>query len=163
LIAVLATVFFAIKARVGPVSDAIGIAVVGADAQPIVLSKYTPFEWDELYVFGPYNDKQQVCGTLSLGRVQCMLQLEEDFLNDGVQSLVFRLRGEVVHSELHARWHGDFYPTPPNQPLTPLTAVFEVTTMGVSTTGNPWRVLRLRAATHDRAGLSAKRSTVGML
>jgi hypothetical protein len=32
--------------------------------------------------------------------------------------MVFRLKGKVVHSEMHIRWNGDFTPEP-DEPLTP--------------------------------------------
>ena len=149
LAALAASVYFVMRAQVGPVSDAIGAAAEVAKAQPIVISKVTHFEWDELWVFGPYSDKDEVCRRLALNGLRCTFQVKEDFLSDGVQSLVFRLRGSVVHSELHARSHGDFYPTPPNQPLTPSTAVFDVFASGISTAGDPWRILRLHGAKYE--------------
>lgn len=107
----------------------------------VELSKLTKFEWDEVFVFGPYFPASEVFKRLSLPAAECAAAIPVESTDDGEMLLVFRLKGKVVHTEIHYRWHGDFTPSP-KEPLTPQTAVFAVVAAGKGSSGQDWLKLR---------------------
>ena len=134
--------------KAGPVSKAIGKEIRYGGNAPIEIRRVTPFPWDEMYLFGPYQPRALVCEHLQLADEACDRHVSIESIDDGDMSLVFRHRGQVAHSEIHHRGNGDFLPLPVNQPLTPETAVFDVVEQGI-TLG--WHLLVLRASA--RVGL----------
>jgi hypothetical protein len=106
----------------------------------IAIAKLTRFEWDELFLFAPYQPTSQVCERLALSPEECRATIKSESTDDGEMLIVLRQKGRVVHSEMHSRWHGDFTPVP-DKPLTPASAVFVVEAAGQMSKGE-W--LRLR-------------------
>ena len=109
--------------------------------EQIELAKITGFTWDELFLFGPYEPASDICKTLRLSSADCESTITATSTDDGEMLMVFRLKGKIVHNEIHIRWHGDFSPIPP-EPLTPQTAVFAVSIEGKGASGEDWLVLR---------------------
>lgn len=107
----------------------------------IELAKITKFEWDEFFLFGPYQLTREVCKRLALSTGDCKSVVTAESTDDGEMLMVFRLKKKVVHSEMHIRWHGDFTPVP-EEPLTPQTAVFSVSVEGKNSLGEDWLKLR---------------------
>lgn len=107
----------------------------------VELAKLTRFEWDEVFVFDPYALTSEVCKRLSLPAAECTSTITMESTDDGEMLLVFRLKGKVVHTEMHIRWHGDFTPAP-KEPLTLQTAVFAVVAAGKGSSGQDWLKLR---------------------
>jgi hypothetical protein len=116
-------------------------------AARVELAKITKFEWDEFFLFGPYQPTSEVCKRLALSPGDCKSAISAESTDDGEMLMVFRLKGKVVHSEMHIRWNGDFTPEP-DEPLTPQTAVFSVSVEGKGANGEDWLKLRpISAAT----------------
>jgi hypothetical protein len=97
----------ACSAPPGEFSTGLGKVVRTDRAAEVDLSSVLPLEWNELYAFGPYSVRENSCEILRLGWLRCHVLLpsaieEHEFF------LVFRLREEVVHTEHHWRWNGDF-------------------------------------------------------
>ena len=110
-------------------------------ATRVELAKITKFGWDEFILFGPYQPTSEVCKRLALSSGDCKSAITAESTDDGEMLMVFRLKGKVVYSEMHIRWHGDFTPVP-DEPLTPQTAVFSVSVEGKGALGEDWLKLR---------------------
>jgi hypothetical protein len=107
----------------------------------VEIAKLTKFTWDEFFLFGPYQGTSEVCKRLMLTPTECKLVFKIESVDEGDMLMVFRLKGRLVHTELHSRYFGDFTPAP-ETPLTPQTAVFLVATEGKGTWGGDWLKLR---------------------
>lgn len=107
----------------------------------VEIAKLTRFEWDELFLFGPYQPTHEICKHLELSENECKTVITEKSTDDGEMLMAFRLKGKVVHTEMHIRWHGDFTPIP-DKPFTPNTAIFSVTVDGKGALGEDWLKLR---------------------
>ncbi|MBA1273234.1 hypothetical protein [Stutzerimonas azotifigens] len=127
----------------GEVSRALVLALRERNSEPITLAELTRFPWDELLLFAPYTPQASVCQALALSRARCALVARGESSSDGEMLMVFREAGQVVHSEMHLRSHGDFLPLP-DAHLTPATAVFDVVQDGDGAGGQPWLRLRVK-------------------
>lgn len=107
----------------------------------VEVAKLTDFEWDELFLFGPYQPTNEICKRLELSALECEAVITAESTDDGEMLMVFRLQKKVVYTEMHIRFHGDFTPAP-NEPFTPQTAIFSVTVEGKSASGRDWLKLR---------------------
>ena len=113
-------------------------------AKEVDLASLTSFEWDELFMFGPYTPEQEICARLAMELASCKSKVESP-MNKSQILLVFRKAGEIVHVENHYRIHGDFTPLNDHgQVVTPKTAKFSAYSAGEATTGEPWLKLRQR-------------------
>lgn len=74
----------------------------------ITLSQLTRFDWDEMIVFGSYTSNQEICRRLQLDEAACKAADLPEPLDDGLNLLVFRLNGKIVHHETHLAYHGEF-------------------------------------------------------
>jgi hypothetical protein len=95
-------------------------------ADVIDMKKLVLFEWDELFIFGPYAPQKQMCTALELAQKAC-----EDLdipvsTDDGEMVMVFRSQKKVVHSELHYRSHGNFILPKGTEMLPSQAAIFSV-------------------------------------
>jgi len=95
-------------------------------AEYIRLADATSFNWDQVYLFGPYVSRSQVCGTLKLQAEECARQVTVESTDDGDMSIAFLAQGQLVRYARHTRKNGDFTPVPQGQPLSPNAAVFRV-------------------------------------
>jgi hypothetical protein len=128
----------------GPVGKAIGQEVRNKRAKIITISALTVFEWDELFLFGPYLPKVKACEILQVPVNACEKTISVESEDDGEMTIAFRFRGKLVHLEKHARWYGDFTPTPSLQPISKPRAVFRVEAQGQATDGSQWYKLMLQ-------------------
>ncbi len=110
-------------------------------APKVSIAKLTKFQWDELFIFGPYEPTSEVCRGLNLTSTECKATITSESTDDGQMLMVFRNNGKVVHTEMHIRWHGDFTPVT-DKPFTPATAVFKVVVDGKGSLGQDWLCLR---------------------
>jgi hypothetical protein len=115
--------------------------------QEVTIAKLTKFQWDELFLFGPYYPTSEICKRLNLTPAECKSTITSESTDDGEMLMVFRNTGKVVHTEMHIRWHGDFTPVP-NKSFTPATAIFKVVVDGKGTQGQDW--LRLLPIVIDK-------------
>lgn len=125
----------------GEVGWALKRALRDRHVEQVELVKLTRFTWDELFLFGPYEPASDICKALRLSSADCQSTITSTSSNDGEMLMVFRLKGRIVHKEVHMRWHGDFSPIPP-EALTPQTAMFAVSVEGKLASGEDWLVLR---------------------
>jgi hypothetical protein len=105
------------------------------------IANLTNFQWDELFLFSPYQATNEICKRLVLSAVDCKSFITAESTDDGEMLMVFRREGNIVHTEMHIRWHGDFTPVS-DMPFTPRTAVFSVSVEGKGASGNDWLKLR---------------------
>lgn len=127
----------------GPVSWQLKREVRDKSAKRVVLSQVTSFEWDEVYIFGPYSPRSYVCKTLKLTAEDCNRKITAESIDEGEIFFAFQERGVLVHSEIHVRWHGDFAPVPERQPIARRSAVFKVIPDGQGASGGSWLKLVL--------------------
>ncbi len=97
----------------------------------VSIVRLTRFEWDELFLFPPYEPKNDICKRLALTPEECKNTITLESSDDSQMLMVFRNKGKVVHTEIHIRRNGDFIPVP-DTPFTPSTAVFNVVVEGNS-------------------------------
>jgi hypothetical protein len=114
------------------------------NAKEVDLARLASFEWDELFLFGPYQPTADVCARLALGHAECKSAITKESADDGEMLMVFRRKGEIMHVEVHYLFHGDFTPLADEQPITPRDAVFVITADGVLTDGQPRLRLKKR-------------------
>ncbi|MDW5418951.1 hypothetical protein R6242_20470 [Iodobacter sp. CM08] len=105
----------------------------------VEIAKLTKFTWDEFFLFGPHQSTSEVCKRLMLTAAECQSVFKIESVDEGDMLMVFRLKGRIVHTELHRRYFGDFTPAP-KTPFTPQTAVFLVEGKGAS--NSAWLKLR---------------------
>jgi len=106
------------------VSDAIGKLVDEGKSETIRLVDATRFDWDQVYLFGPYTARRDVFATLRIGEQQCERQIPFESQDDGDMSIAFLTNGRPVHYARHSRANGDFTPVPAQQPIARDRAVF---------------------------------------
>jgi hypothetical protein len=128
----------------------------------VAIAKLTRFEWDELFLFGPYQPTSEACNRLAMSQADCASSIKSESTDDGQMLMVFRRNGKVVHSEMHIRWHGDFTPVP-DALLTPASAIFTVSVQGKGAGGEDWLKLRLKPANQSLTGPSSRPSKAALL
>ncbi|TVO53295.1 hypothetical protein [Denitromonas halophila] len=128
--------------KTGDVGWALKNALRDKKSTRIELAMLTTFQWDEFFLFGPYQPTDGVCKRLGLMSAACKSVITAESVDDSEMLMVFRYQGKVVHAEMHNRWHGDFTPVS-EKPFTPQTAIFSVTIEGKGAGGGDW--LKLRA------------------
>jgi hypothetical protein len=133
----------------GPVGKALRNEVRERKQREIDLVSMVPFKWDELFLFEPYSPRSEVCKELRLKESECSSIVKSESTDDGQMLLVFKLEAQIVHTEMHIRFNGDFTPLDFKQPITPTTAKFRVQEEGHSASGKPW--LRLRPTKTERS------------
>ena len=129
----------------GPVGWQLKREVYDEGATTIRLAALTRFEWDEVFLFDPYTPQSAVCATLALSASECRDKVTAESRDDGVMFIAFRLRGALVHAEMHVRAHGDFTPVPGAQPIRKTDAVFRVVRAGQTAHGADWYKLVLQS------------------
>jgi hypothetical protein len=141
----------------GSVGEALKKEVRDKKGVEVDLRKIVPFEWDSLYMFTPYMPRQEICKQLQLTELQCHRHVPIESTDDGEMFLVFRLKEEIVHTEMHSRFNGDFTPVDYPQPITPEQSRFVVIESGVGASGAPW--LKLRPKIDNKRSNNSFRST----
>lgn len=127
---------------VGPVGKALQAEVREKRSKEVDLQTVVPFNWDALYIYSPYMPREEICKQLQLKEPQCHYYVRVESTDDGEMFLVFRLKGEIVHTEMHSRFNGDFTPVDYPQPITPDRSLFSVKESGTAASGAPWLKLR---------------------
>lgn len=133
----------------GPVSKELHNKLRIEESHDVDLAKLTTFGWDELFMYGPYMLRTEICKQLGISESDCRKQVRAESSDDGEMVLIFRKHGKIVHTELHFRINGDFLPLSFPQPLTPQNARFAAKTEGESTSGKPWMKLTYLPTTPD--------------
>jgi hypothetical protein len=125
----------------GEVSWALKNELRDKHSKEVNIAKLTDFEWDELYLFGPYEPTDDICKHLRIAPEECRSVITSESTDDGEMLMVFRHNGKVVHTEMHIRWHGDFTPVP-DEAFSRTSAVFNVFVEGKGSLGQDHLVLR---------------------
>ena len=89
------------------------------------LASVAPFNWDEVFVFGPGSTRETNCKAIQGSWLECRTTLPQAVPADSFL-LVFRAKGRVVRAEPHLRANGDFSATGLPQPVKRATASFRV-------------------------------------
>jgi hypothetical protein len=143
LLSILVAVATAACSDASTVSRSIGKLVREQGAKELRLAEVTDFQWEQVYLFGPYAPRTSVCNTLGVQAKYCERVVPFESTDDGEMSLAFLAEGRVVRYVPHSRWNGDFTPVPTAQPLARANAIFRVVQDGAATDGKPWlRLLR---------------------
>lgn len=127
--------------EIGPVSQALNTELRDKKANTINLKSLTSFEWDELFLFAPYEGPKEICPLLALSKEECHNKITVASNADEEMVMVFRKNGKIVHVERHDRFHGDFIPQKETQKITIESALFAVSQKGKSSKGDAWLVL----------------------
>lgn len=125
----------------GPVSQALNTELRDKKVNTIDLKSLTPFEWDELFLFAPYEGPKEICPNLALNENECQKAITVASNADEEMVMVFRKEGKVVHVERHDRFHGDFMPQKERQRIGFESPPFAVSQNGKSSKGDAWLVL----------------------
>jgi hypothetical protein len=123
----------------GEVSTAVGREVREKRASTVNFSQLTGFSWTEMFIFGPYEDRKDMCLALGLSGVRCRWIVPSS-IGEGECFLVFRDHSEVVHYEYHARRNGDFYRPP--RPVQRDNSTFSVSQDNQFSSGYLWYFLK---------------------
>lgn len=149
-------------AATGEVGRALKRELRDKQSKEIAIAKLTKFEWDELFLFGPYTPTSEVCKVLTISQTDCASLIKSESTDDGEMLMVFRQNGKIVHTEMHIRWHGDFTPVP-TEPLTPASAIFTVSVDGKGASGGDWLKLRVKPRNPALTGPSSGPPKVAIL
>ena len=124
----------------GPVGKALVKELRIRHKSEVDLKQIVGFSWDELYLYGPYTPREEVCKQFSISTEDCPTVIPFDTMDDGIMTMVFRDKGKIVHAELHYRVNGDFVGS--SQPVKPDQARFRVEHDGRAVDGTAWLKLR---------------------
>lgn len=107
-----------------PVSSAIAEKVSKGEGTIINLAEMTSFEWDKLYIFDPYESRDNIQNSIG----QQFLKTDElpMGVSEGDTLLVFTKNNQVVHYFNHPRGKGDFSGLKNHNWFTPQNAKFQV-------------------------------------
>jgi hypothetical protein len=92
------------------ISEAIGALARDRNVTELHLSQAAPFAWDEVYLFGPYTPREQVCKTLRIPVSDCQRFIPFESVDDGDMTLAFMLQHCMARYTMHRRKNGDFLP-----------------------------------------------------
>jgi len=95
-VVILTALYLNISSKAGKFSMALHRILASSGISSIDLSRVEKFQWDELYVFGPYTDRESNCRTLSINWIACRW-LFPAVVDEGKSILAFKSGGEVVH------------------------------------------------------------------
>lgn len=130
----------AFEPSAGKVGARIGEAIREMKAQEVDIASMTDFAWDELFLFGPYEDRSNICASLGLHGAECDHTAPE-YIDEGAFLMVFRLDGKIIHVENHRRYFGDFSRSGVPQPILRSAAKFSSRQGDTTTDGRPWYYL----------------------
>jgi hypothetical protein len=85
-------------------------------AQRVEIAALTEFAWTDLYAYGPYAGRPEICAELKLAEDRC-LAVAPEFVEEHQYFFVFLDSGRLVHFEHHDRVNGDFYEPRPKNPI----------------------------------------------
>ncbi len=109
----------------------------------VTLSRLTRFPWDELIIFSSYTPRNEICRRLQIDDANCSASDLPEPMNDGLNLLVFRLNGKIVHREIQIGYHGEFRVE--ERSFTPSDAVFVVEPRGTLNDGQRQLILLWKA------------------
>jgi hypothetical protein len=80
---------------------------VRAGATAVNLTQVADFDWDRLFVFGPYSYPEGMCKDLGFSSRECSAAALKD-VDEGDFLLVFLTDGTITHRETFSRLKGNF-------------------------------------------------------
>ena len=92
----------------GQISQRIGEVTSDPAAQEVDLAKLTTFGWDRLYLFKPGTPKKEICAFIGTDGAFCDQVIRHESVAGESMTLVFGLKDELTHAELHAFTNGRF-------------------------------------------------------
>ncbi len=115
------------------VSEEIAKKVSDGEGAIINIANLTNFEWDKLYIFDPYESRDNIQNTI--GQVFLKANDIHISVSEEVTLLVFTKDGNVVHYFNHPRRKGDFSGFKDHDWFTPENSKFKVVHKGYSLYG----------------------------
>lgn len=97
----------------GNISEAIARETSNNPEGIIDLAQIVPFEWSELFLYGPYQRRETICAELGLDGFECWWTVPIEPVEGGPYLLIFRSGSKVVHREYHDLANG-IIATPPH-------------------------------------------------
>ena len=94
------------------VSGAIGTLARDAKRPVFRLDQATPFAWDHVVFFTPYQPRDTVCTALKIAAKDCSRLITVASQDDGEMTLAFLRQGVLVRYVVHTRNNGDCLPMP---------------------------------------------------
>jgi hypothetical protein len=128
----------------GDVSTSLQREIREKKLEAINLAELTNFSWTEMFAFGPYRDRDDICPILGLSGFRCWWVVPA-MVDEGHYFLAFRDGSEIAHYEHHRRRNGDFYGSGQPQPVRREDAQFVVVKGPPLTSGDPSLPLRFKS------------------
>jgi hypothetical protein len=91
----------------------------------VEMSKLTDFEWDTMFIFGPYSFPAQICAELAFDKPECEAAQFTD-VGEGEYLLIFVRTSAVARRETLSRLTADFEPGSLAKPIPRDKATFSV-------------------------------------
>jgi hypothetical protein len=87
------------------------------------LDKATGFEWDSVYIFGPYTGREKICGKLSAVWTICETVVPV-YIGESGYFFIFTKGGSVLKHEWHMAWNGGFCDSVLGEKIAKADAIF---------------------------------------
>lgn len=113
-----------VKDVVDPLRAAVAAAKTQNPPGELVLADVTGFEWDDVFVFGPYTPLERI--NEALGKSFSASSLAQIHERDDIVVLVFRRDGKVLVKAPFERSDADFAASSRLEPITSTAARFEL-------------------------------------
>jgi hypothetical protein len=110
----------------GSISKRLGEAARSPGATEVDLAKLTSFGWDRFYAFKAGVTREEVCEFIHAGRNICGRIIRIERAPKDHTYLIFALKGQLTHVELHALANGEFDFTFPSSGQPKEASVFKI-------------------------------------
>jgi hypothetical protein len=110
----------------GSISQRIGDVARTPGTTEVDFGKLTTFGWDHFYALKPGTTREEVCKFIGAKRNVCGRVVRIERAPDDHMFLVFALRDQLTHIELHALANGQFDFSFPDTGITRSASVFKI-------------------------------------
>ena len=110
----------------GHISQRIGEVANDPAAKEVDLAKLTTFGWDRLHLFKPGTPKKEICAFIGASDGLCEQVIRHQSVAGESMTLVFSLKDQLTHAELHALSNGRFNVAPDKDGIPKESCVFKI-------------------------------------
>ena len=110
----------------GQISQRIGEAATAPSAAEVDLSKLTTFGWDTLYLFKSGTPRKEICAFIGAKENHCNQVIRHESVAGESMTMLFGLKGQLTHAELHALSNGRFDIAPSRNGIPKAACVFRI-------------------------------------
>jgi hypothetical protein len=110
----------------GQISQRIGEAASDPSVKEVDLGKLTTFGWDRVYFFKPGTPRKEVCVFIAARDGLCERVIRHQSVAGESMTIVFALKNQLTHVELHSLSNGRFDVTPTEAGMPREASVFKV-------------------------------------